>query len=106
MPDHGPVDRWLVEGDDWLPGVTLLHLPGHSPGSLVLQTGSALFVGDVLFAGSIGRTDLPGGSFPVMMQSLQRLSALPGDPHVYPGHGETTTLNTERRTNPYLQMLR
>lgn len=106
VADHGSVDRWLVEGDDWLPGVAVLHLPGHSPGSVALQIGNALFVGDVLFARSVGRTDLPGGSPTAMMQSLKRLASLSGDLEIYPGHGEITTLEIERRTNPYLQALR
>jgi glyoxylase-like metal-dependent hydrolase (beta-lactamase superfamily II) len=73
---------------------------------LVLQIEDALFVGDVLFAGSIGRIDLPNGSMKVMAESLRRLTALPGDYDVYPGHGVFTTLNCERQINPYLRMLR
>ncbi len=106
FPRHGPIDRYVSEGDEVLPGVGVLHLPGHSPGSVVLQVDECLFVGDVLFAGSIGRTDLPGGSESMMTDSLRRLRDLPGDFAVYPGHGETTTLEDERRTNPYLRMLR
>ena len=104
--DHGPIHRFIKGGDEILPGVRVLHLPGHSPGSLVLVVEDALFVGDVLFAGSIGRTDLPGGSMEVMADSLRRLTALPGDYDVYPGHGESTTLNCERQINPYIRMLR
>jgi glyoxylase-like metal-dependent hydrolase (beta-lactamase superfamily II) len=106
FPDHGSIDRFVQEGDEILPGIAVMHMPGHSPGSLVLQTEDRLFVGDVLFAGSIGRTDLPAGSMPLMMDSLRRLMALPGDFAVYPGHGESTRLEQERRTNPYLRMVR
>jgi len=105
LPDHPPIDRLLVEGDEIVPGLTVLHTPGHSPGSLVLVADGALFVGDLLFAGSIGRTDLPGGSPRDMDASLRRIVALPGDPAVYPGHGEPTTLEEERGTNPFLALM-
>ena len=84
----------------------MLHLPGHSPGSIALKIEDALFVGDVLFTGSIGRTDFPGGSMKAMSDSLRRLIELDGDFDVYPGHGPATTLNCERDTNPYLRMMR
>ena len=83
---------------------TVLHTPGHSPGSVCLLCGSWLFSGDTLFAGSCGRTDLWGGSWHEMMASLRRLAALPGQWAVYPGHGEFTTLARERQTNPYLRI--
>ncbi|MCK4683169.1 MBL fold metallo-hydrolase, partial [Candidatus Bipolaricaulota bacterium] len=70
--------------------------------SVILATRDTLFVGDLLFAGSVGRTDLPGGSLTQMKQSLKKLLALPGNYRVYPGHGEETTLDRERRTNPYI----
>jgi len=104
-PDHRPIDRYLVEGDEIVPGLAVLHTPGHSPGSLVLVADGALFVGDLLFAGSIGRTDLPGGSPREMDASLRRLVALAGNPTVYPGHGEPTTLEEERGTNPFLALM-
>lgn len=106
FPNHDPIQRFVEDGDEILPGVKVLHLPGHSPGSIALQIGDALIVGDVLFAGSIGRTDLPGGSMDVMADSLRRLMALPGDYDVYPGHGDATTLECERNINPYVRMLR
>jgi hydroxyacylglutathione hydrolase len=106
FPEHDPIHRFIEDGDEILPGVKALHLPGHSPGSMILRIEDALFVGDVLFAGSIGRTDLPGGSMEVMADSLRRLAALPGDFDVYPGHGQSTTLDCERRINPYIRMLR
>jgi hydroxyacylglutathione hydrolase len=106
FPDHGPIKRFVDDGDEILPGVQVLHLPGHSPGSIALRIDDCLFVGDVLFADSIGRTDLPGGSMDVMADSIRRLMALPGDFAVYPGHGESTTLACERDINPYVRMLR
>jgi hydroxyacylglutathione hydrolase len=106
VPRRGEIHRYLEDGDQTLPGIDVLHLPGHSPGSVGLVTQDALFVGDVLFAGSVGRTDLPRGSTEALMASLLRLVRLPGDYHVYPGHGEDTTLEIQRRTNPYLQTLR
>jgi len=105
-PDHGPIDIFLSDGDCVAPGIDVLHLPGHSPGSIALKIEDALFVGDILFAGSIGRTDLPGGSMKMMSESLRRLVDLEGDYDVYPGHGPATTLNCERDTNPYLRMMR
>jgi len=93
------------EGDRLtLAGLTfrVLHTPGHTPGSVCLQFPEAIFAGDTLFAGSCGRTDMPGGSYAAMHQSLQRLAALPGDCSVFPGHGSATTLENERKFNPYL----
>ena len=85
------------------------HTPGHCPGGVCLaiyRTGSAvsgLFVGDTLFAGSIGRTDLPGGDMPTLLTSIREvLFRYPDETVVYPGHGEPTTIGTERRTNPFL----
>jgi len=103
FPGHEPIERRLEDGIEILPGVEVIHLPGHSPGSVALRIGASLFVGDVLFAGSIGRTDLPGSSPEAMAASLRRLASLPGDYDVYPGHGPATTLEIERATNPYLR---
>lgn len=88
-----------------LAGLTLrvLHTPGHTPGSVCLLCEGNLFSGDTLFAGSCGRTDLPGGSWPELQNSLARLKALEGEYRVYPGHGEATTLSSEKRYNPYLR---
>ncbi len=83
---------------------TVLHTPGHTPGSVCFLCGDAIFAGDTLFAGSCGRTDLPGGSWKDMAASLRRLAALDGDFTVYPGHGEPTTLDAEREGNPYIEM--
>ena len=83
----------------------VLHTPGHTPGSVCLKCGEALFCGDTLFAGTCGRTDLPGGSMAVMRQSLGRLRDLEGDLLVLPGHGQSSSLEIERRSNPYMQGL-
>ena len=80
----------------------VLETPGHTPGSVCLMTGAHLFSGDTLFAGSCGRTDLPGGDSRAMRDSLRKLAALEGNYNVYPGHGSATTLAREKQTNPYL----
>ena len=80
----------------------VLHTPGHSKGSVTLKVADVLFCGDTLFAGSCGRTDLRGGSYEQIMQSLKRLGELKGDFHVCPGHEATSTLERERRSNPFL----
>ena len=82
---------------------TVLHTPGHTPGSVCLRTGDVLLTGDTLFAGSCGRTDFPGGSWEEMMDSLGRLAALEGNFQVLPGHGEPSTLEAERASNPYMR---
>ena len=81
----------------------VLHTPGHTPGSVCLQCEHVLFSGDTLFWGSCGRTDLPGGDWATIRKSLLRLSALPGDFDVYPGHGDATKLSFERNFNPYMR---
>ena len=81
----------------------VMHLPGHTPGSVALATADVLFVGDTLFAGSCGRTDLPDGNWDQLAQSLARLKALEEDYRVLPGHGQATTLSQEKRYNPYLR---
>jgi glyoxylase-like metal-dependent hydrolase (beta-lactamase superfamily II) len=95
----------LEEGQELkLAGITFqtLHTPGHTPGSVTFQAGDALFTGDTLFCGSIGRTDFAGGSMKQMRASLKRLAAIPGDYRVYPGHEGLTRLDAEKKTNPYL----
>ena len=94
------------EGDTVRAGAlefTVLETPGHTPGSVTLRCGGALFTGDTLFAGSCGRTDFDGGSAEQMRASLRRLGQLPGDLSVYPGHGESSTLSYECRQNLYLR---
>ena len=77
--------------------------PGHTTGSMCYLCENALFSGDTLFARSCGRTDLPGGDWDTIMDSLKRLAALEGDCTVLPGHGEASTLERERRLNPYMR---
>ena len=104
-----PADRLLAEGDRVLEAgfeLDVLDVPGHSPGHIVylLRTESpfVLLGGDVLFQGSIGRCDLPGGSQDLLVAGIRtKLFVLPDDTIVYPGHGPTTTIGEERRTNPY-----
>jgi glyoxylase-like metal-dependent hydrolase (beta-lactamase superfamily II) len=102
------VDGYLAEGDEVSFGqvtMKVLHAPGHSPGSIVLYGEDTAVVGDVLFQGSIGRTDLPFGSHETLMRSIrEKLMALPDLVHVLPGHGDETTIGIERRSNPFLQI--
>lgn len=81
----------------------VLHTPGHTPGSVCLAAEDHLFSGDTLFQSSCGRTDLPGGSWEQIRNSLKRLAALETDYTVYPGHGPTTTLAQEKMYNPYMR---
>ena len=81
----------------------VLHTPGHSPGGVCLRFGDRMLVGDTLFQGSIGRTDLPGGSLRDLVASIrQKLFALPGQIRCFTGHGEETTLEQEKRSNPFV----
>lgn len=89
--------------------LTVSHAPGHTPGSVTFRSGDAadtegvLFSGDLLFAGSIGRTDLPGGDYPTICRSLARVClTLPDETRVLPGHGPDTTIGAERAANPFL----
>lgn len=106
FPPSPPPDRFLEEGDAIRVGnITLrvLHAPGHSPGHIVLAGMGFVLAGDVLFAGSIGRTDLPGGSYPRLLDSIRaKLLTLPDDTVVYSGHGPETTIGAERASNPFL----
>ena len=106
-------DRLLEDGDTITFGthtLTVLHTPGHTPGGICLYTEyhdantpkKAVFVGDTLFAGSIGRTDFPGGSFDTLINSIRtKLFSLEDTVDVYPGHMGTTTIGVEKRTNPF-----
>lgn len=86
--------------------VEVRHTPGHSPGHVCFVVPGAVLCGDVLFEGSIGRTDLPGGDPAALIASIQReLLPLPDETVVYPGHGGPTTIGRERRTNPFLRGL-
>ena len=83
--------------------IQVLHTPGHTPGGVCLLVGDALFTGDTLFYGSMGRTDFAGGSYEDIMASLKRLAQLPGNYQVLPGHMDTTTLDRERKINFYIR---
>lgn len=102
------ISKYLAENEDLVFGSTILkvlHVPGHSPGSIALYCKAQKFVitGDVLFSGSIGRTDLPGGDYNALINSIKnKLLSLPDDVIVYAGHGPSTTIGHERRTNPFL----
>ena len=106
--EPGTPDFFLEEGQTLAVGdlrFEILHCPGHCPGSVVLlePRERVAFVGDVLFAGSIGRTDLPGGSYESLMESIRgKLLALGDDVKVFSGHGPVTTIGQERRRNPFL----
>ncbi len=98
---------WLEDGQTLTLGETqieVLFTPGHAPGHVTFLVEGAALVGDCLFAGSIGRTDLPGGSLETLLHSIrERLLTLPDETPALPGHGEATTIGAERRANPHLQ---
>ncbi|MCX8063893.1 MAG: MBL fold metallo-hydrolase [Candidatus Hydrogenedentes bacterium] len=104
--DSPPPDGYLQEGDEISVGNTtfkVLYTPGHAPGHICIVSNGHAFVGDVLFQGSIGRTDLPGGDYELLISSIRnKLFNLPDDTVVYPGHGPTTTIGIERETNPFV----
>lgn len=102
------VSRLLDEGQEWTDdGLTyrVISTPGHTPGSvcLLFENQNVLFSGDTLFAGSVGRTDFPGGDPRALQQSLTRLAALPDDTVVYTGHGPATSIGVEKQTNYFMQ---
>lgn len=100
-----PPDRELAEGDRLALGAhafDVWHLPGHAPGHVAFIGGGRMFSGDVLFAGSIGRTDLPLSEPAALERSLARLGSLPRETAVHPGHGPSTTIGDELRDNPFL----
>lgn len=103
-----PVGAYLTDGQELQFGhssLRVLHTPGHTPGGLsfYLPQASLLFTGDTLFQGSIGRTDLPGGSLQALVEGIRtKILTLPDDVTVYPGHGPETTIGDERHFNPYL----
>ena len=107
-----PIDFYLDGEGPWRFGqyrAWVFHTPGHCPGGVCLAVGTdedaarTLFVGDTLFAGSIGRTDLPGGDHDTLVQSIREvLYAFPDETLVWPGHGAQTTIGREKRTNPYV----
>lgn len=99
-------ERLLSDGDQVRLGelsLQVLHTPGHSPGGICLYTPGHLIAGDSLFAGAVGRTDLPGGDFETLMRSIRtKLMVLPPETVVYPGHMETTSIGDEKAYNPFL----
>ena len=103
----GAADRLLVDGEVLTIGdftLKVLHTPGHTPGGISLLGDKAVFVGDTLFAESIGRTDFPGGSYSQLIQSIKtKLMVLDDDLKAFPGHGPATTIGWERRQNPFIQ---
>jgi hydroxyacylglutathione hydrolase len=106
LPRLPPPDRAFVPGEPVSVGgcgFEVRHVPGHSPGGVALVGDGIALVGDALFAGSIGRTDLPGGDLATLLASIgQQLLTLPDDTIVLPGHGPATTIGRERVTNPFL----
>jgi hydroxyacylglutathione hydrolase len=109
VPNAAPVSRWYDHGEEVKAGglaMGVIHTPGHTPGSVCLRMAvdGLVFSGDTLFCGSIGRTDLWGGSYEQIMASIaSRLLVLPDETVVYPGHGPETTIGDERRFNPFIQ---
>jgi glyoxylase-like metal-dependent hydrolase (beta-lactamase superfamily II) len=101
-----PPDKMAEDGDTITVGTinfTVLHTPGHSPGGISLYTDGHVFVGDTLFAGSVGRTDLPGGDFETLKTSIQnKLFTLGDDIQVHTGHGPSTTIGREKQYNPFV----
>jgi len=99
-------DRLLADGETVVCGevaLKVLHVPGHSPGGLCLYGEGELFSGDAIFAGSVGRTDLPGGDHETLLREIRdRLLTLPAETVVHPGHGPDTTIGRERLVNPFV----
>lgn len=106
-PVPPPPDRLLRDGDCISTAglnFKVLHTPGHTPGGICLLGDGMVFSGDTLFNCGIGRTDLPGGSYNQLLESIRtRLMTLPDDTIVYPGHGPETTIGAERQANPFLR---
>jgi glyoxylase-like metal-dependent hydrolase (beta-lactamase superfamily II) len=113
-PGFGPFESWdpehTVDGGEQLQlagfDIDVIFTPGHSPGHVTYAVEDALFSGDVLFEGSVGRTDLPGGDWPTLARSIEALlDRYPDEQKVFPGHMGLTTLGRERATNPFLREL-
>jgi hydroxyacylglutathione hydrolase len=108
--DDSPApDRVLEEGDIIKFGnlsLKVIHTPGHTRGGISLYGHGAVFVGDTLFSGSVGRTDFPGGDYDTLIKSIQqKIFGLPEDTKVYPGHMGSTTVGTEKRNNPFCRII-
>ena len=104
-PGHPQPDRFVTDDEKLRLGeleLRVLHTPGHSPGSVTYQIKDNLFVGDLIFSGSIGRTDLPGGNYETLITAVQKkIFTFPDETKIYPGHGPMTTVGQERRFNPF-----
>ncbi len=104
-----PVQRWLQDGEQLQAlgqAVEVRHVPGHCPGNVLFSfpTAQVAFVGDAIFAGSVGRTDLPGGSMVELERSIRtRIYTLPAETVLYPGHGPATSVAQEQSSNPYVR---
>jgi glyoxylase-like metal-dependent hydrolase (beta-lactamase superfamily II) len=101
VPDKFLKDQEIINFDDF--SLKILHTPGHSKGGISIVLDKLVFTGDTLFAGGIGRTDLPGGSYDSIINSIKnKLFSLDDDYKIYPGHAGTSTIGHEKRTNPFL----
>lgn len=105
-PGTVPIAHWIEDGEEvGIPGleVRAVHTPGHSPGSVTFVTPEGLVSGDVLFQGSVGRTDLPGGNWDTLLRTIrERIFPYPGETVVHPGHGPLTTIGQEKAHNPFV----
>jgi glyoxylase-like metal-dependent hydrolase (beta-lactamase superfamily II) len=105
-PGTVPIAHWIEDGEEvGIPGLEIraIHTPGHSPGSVTFVTPEGLVSGDVLFAGSVGRTDLPGGDWDTLARTIRdRIFPYPEGTVVHPGHGPLTTIGREKATNPFV----
>ena len=103
------INQWVEEGDQlnlWGREVEVRHCPGHCPGNVIfwIKTERSCFVGDVIFSGSVGRSDLPGGNFEFLEDSIRsKIYTLPDDTILHPGHGEDTTVVKEKNSNPFVK---
>jgi len=100
-------DMIVEDGDEIFFGdlkAKIIHTPGHTPGGISIKIEDSIFTGDTLFAGSIGRTDFPGGSFEKIIDSIKnKIIIYPDDTKIYPGHGPSSTIKAEKATNPFLR---
>ncbi len=107
--DSPPPDKTIADGDTISFGnisLKVIHTPGHSPGGVALlsEADGCVFVGDTLFAGSIGRTDFPGGDYETLLTSVrEKIFTLPDDTTIYSGHGPATTVGNEKQHNPFFR---
>jgi hydroxyacylglutathione hydrolase len=100
--------RYMAEGDEIAIGKALfrvMHTPGHSPGGICFYGEGVIFTGDTIFAGSVGRTDFPGGNLAELKKSFTRIISLPPDTRIFPGHGPTTTVKKEKEFNFFIHEL-